>query len=333
MKTTETNVLLGARRHSGAYSHEAVFYEGLPGFLEATVPFVLDAVDAGEPTLVAVIAERAEPLRAALGAAADQVLFADMESLGRNPARIIPAWRAFVTDYSTPAEGSAPGGRPVRGIGEPIWSTRTPEELVECQRHESLLNLAFDRSDNLWLICPYDTESLPDDVLIEAERSHPVVVDREGAVHRSRRYRGRRRIPATFSQRLSPAPADAATLHFGALDLEAVRAFVARETIAAGLRLDRISEVMLAVNEVATNSVLHGGGGGAIRSWTTSDEWICEIADGGVIRGQPLLGRELPRLDGERGRGLWLVNQLCDLVEQRVFPDGVIVRMHIAFET
>jgi len=53
-------------------------------------------------------------LREVLGDGAERVRFEDMHRLGRNPARIIPAWREFLDE-------SAPEGRPVRGIGEPIW--------------------------------------------------------------------------------------------------------------------------------------------------------------------------------------------------------------------
>jgi hypothetical protein len=61
----------------------------------------------------------------------------------------------------------------VRGIGEPIDAQREPDELVECQRHEALLNLAFGKAESFWLLCPYSTEALPAPVIEEARRSHP----------------------------------------------------------------------------------------------------------------------------------------------------------------
>ena len=96
--------------------------------------------------------------------------FRDMTRMGHNPARIIPAWRAFVDEH-------AAGGRPIRGIGEPIWSARRPAELAECQLHEALLNVAVDPDTPLWLLCPYDVDTLPDAVIEEAHRSHPVIVE------------------------------------------------------------------------------------------------------------------------------------------------------------
>ena len=67
-------------------------------------------------------------------------------------------------------------GRRLRGIGEPIWADRSPDELVECQRHEALLNLAFADAGDFWLLCPYDVDALDPDVIAEAHHSHPAVV-------------------------------------------------------------------------------------------------------------------------------------------------------------
>jgi len=121
---------------SPGYRHEALFYRGDEEFLAGTVPLVRDAVCADAAVLVALPISRARVLRMALGPEARRVGFADMETLGRNPGRIIGAWRDFVREH---AGGHA---APV-GLGEPIWPGRSPAEVVECQRHETLLNLAF----------------------------------------------------------------------------------------------------------------------------------------------------------------------------------------------
>ena len=41
----------------------------------------------------------------------------------------------------------------------------------------------------------------------------------------------------------------------------------------------------------------------------------------------PMVGRRQPPPTGENGRGLWLANQLCDLVQVRSTADGVVVRV------
>jgi hypothetical protein len=43
----------------------------------------------------------------------------------------------------------------------------------------------------------------------------------------------------------------------------------------------------------------------------------------------PAVGRRRPSPDALAGRGLWLVNQLCDLVELRSVQGGAAVRLHV----
>lgn len=116
--------------------------------------------------LVAISRTKIERLRALIGRMEDKVRFVDMAEVGSNPVRIIPVWREFVDEH-------AESGVRLRGIGEPIWAERSPEELVECERHEALLNLAFVDAPPLWLLCPYDVDSLNESVVREAERNHP----------------------------------------------------------------------------------------------------------------------------------------------------------------
>lgn len=306
------------RQQRQGFHHEAVVYSGRPGFLDATLPFVRDALEAGEPTLVALEAPKIEWLRSALGPDADTVEFVEMVELGRNPARIIPAWTAFVS-----ARGR--DGRPVRGIGEPVWPGRGPQELDECHRHEALLNRAFADARAFWLRCPYDAGALEPSVIAEAHRTHPFVV-RDDAVHASTAYPDVGYPPARLDAPLPDPPADAATLEFGSERLHAVRELVARRCAMAGLDRARAADLVVAVNEVATNSLRHGGGGGRVRAWHDPGAVVCEIRDEGLVH-EPLVGREHPPANGTGGRGLWLVNQLCDLVQLRSSPAGTVVRM------
>ena len=152
--------------NDSGFRHEALFYSGVDEFLAGTLPFVLEGVEMGEPVLVVVPEPRLAALRAALGAVSAQVTFADMRLVGVNPARIIPVWHDFVDCLGS-------GGRAVRGIGEPIWAGRTDEELVECQIHEALLNVAFAGPEVVTILCPYDAAALEDSVCDEAHHSHP----------------------------------------------------------------------------------------------------------------------------------------------------------------
>lgn len=300
------------------FVHEALLYAGDAGFLEGTVPFIVQGVESGEPVMVAVSAARIELLRSELNGHGDAVSFVDMELIGGNPARIIPAWDDFVSDA---------GAGPVRGIGEPIGPDRSPAALVECQHHEVLLNLAFASRPGWWLLCPYDVEALDRHVIDEAVRSHPFVL--EGGAHReSASYSDA--APAGVHQPLPEPTTAVQELHFRfGRPLAPVRRFVSDSASRHGLEAAQVAELLVAVNELVTNSVCHGGGEGVVRVWHERDEVVCEVRDRGLID-EPLAGRRLPTHHHEGGRGLWIVNQLCDLVQIRSTTDGTVVRLHFA---
>lgn len=311
----------GMAEEDERFRHEALFYAGSADFVHRTASFIRDSVRAQEPILVVVSADKIEMLRSELNGEAHGVKFADMDAVGQNPARIIPAWRAFV------AEQSGTGKR-FRGIGEPIWAARSSNELVECERHEALLNLAFDDAPAWWLACPYDTESLSPEVLREAERNHPFVSDADGT-RVSRTYRGLEDVTNPFDLQLPEPPSTRAELPFvgNSEDLRTVRGRVAEAASVFGLQPERVDDLVLAVSEVATNSVRHGGGHGVLRIWHESKTLICEVRDAGRIE-DPLVGRGQPSHDRDSGFGLWLANQLCDLVQIRTFEDGSVIRLH-----
>jgi hypothetical protein len=51
------------------------------------------------------------------------------------------------------------------------------------------------------------------------------------------------------------------------------------------------------------------------------------VEDHGRIR-IPLVGRIRPEPDADSGRGVWIANQLCDLVQIRSSAAGTVVRVH-----
>ena len=294
-------------------------YAGRDEFVESAGAFIRAGIDAGEPTLVVVGARKIDWLRESLNGDTEAVLFADMAGVGANPARIIPAWHEFVSAH-------APAGARLRGIGEPIFPARNAEELVECQRHESLLNVAFDGTPGFWLLCPYDTDALPPDVIEEARRSHPYLM--RGESRASVEYRGLEAFAAPFAAPLPRAPATASELGFELATLSSIRRFVRAGSEAALLAPARREELVLAVDELASNSIRHGGGSGVVRIWRDGEKVVCEVADRGRI-GDPLAGRVERPPGSVGGYGLWIANQLCDLVQIRSSADGNAVRLHI----
>jgi anti-sigma regulatory factor (Ser/Thr protein kinase) len=302
-----------------AFSHEAFLYRDLAEFLDETCGFVREGLERDEAVLVATGGDRLAGLRTFFGTEPD-VQLVEMAGVGANPARIIPVWRQFLDEHVA-------AGRSVRGIGEPIWAGRTDAELAECHQHESLLNLAFGAGPGWRLLCPYDVTALPEDVIEEARENHPLVLA-GGRWSASDVYHPERARRALRHRPLPPAPSGALELAFTAGDLAAVRRVVERFGLTEGLAETATDDLVLCVDEVASNSLLHGGGDGVLRMWRDPSELVCEISDAGSIA-DPLVGRESPAPDRLGGRGLWLANQLCDLVQVRSGAAGTVVRLHV----
>jgi anti-sigma regulatory factor (Ser/Thr protein kinase) len=303
---------------AGGWHHEAVFYDGGATYVECLLPALREAIARDAAIMVAVAPDRIGRLTEALGADADHIRFLDMRRIGRNPARIIPEWQAFA---------DAAAGRPVLGIGEPVWPGRTTDELQECELHEALLNVAFADAAGFRLLCPYDRSRLPDRVLDGARATHPVIDEGTGACA-SGCYHHDLPLPA-----LSAAPGEARRIVFDGQTLCDVRRAVADEAALLDFADAQRDTAVLAVNELAANSVRHGGGHGEVHVWRDGDELICEVRDAGAI-GDQLAGRRRPDLEQLGGRGLWMVNQLCDLVQIRTPPASAVntVRVRIRAE-
>jgi len=301
------------------FHHEALFYAGEGEFAERCRDFAEEGLERDEPVLVMVGSRKLDLLRHALGQRAENVHFADMEVIGRNPARIIPEWGRFVSRQA--------GGGGMRGIGEPIWADRRPDELEECQLHESLINLAFASADSFRLVCPYDTAGLPAEVIAEARRSHPITSER-GDPEPCGDYCGIDKAAAKFSEPLSEPPPDAFEMSVTLDGLREARGVVRRRARLAGLR-ERADDFVIAVNEILSNSLHHAHEDGELRIWNEPGGLVCEVRDHGLIL-KPLIGREEPAAGQVGGQGLWLVNLVCDLVQLRSSEDGSTVRMKMS---
>jgi anti-sigma regulatory factor (Ser/Thr protein kinase) len=296
-------------------SHLALVYRDPGEYARIVSGFLLDGMAAGARCIAMVPADRHADLRAAMISSGEDLAFADMTSLGANPARIIPAIEGF----------AAGGTRPLRVVMEPIWPGRTLAEIREATKHEALINLAFAGRD-VQILCAYDAACLGRSVLSDARRTHPQVRSDEGLAA-SPEYAGAGKLPASCSAELPPRPADARAMTFDG-DLRRVRSFTERQIGAAELPASRSAEVVLAVSEVAANTLKHAGGHGTIWCWQAAGEMICEVRDGGHIA-DPLAGRRLPDAEQVGGHGLWLVNRCVDLAEVRSTRNGTVTRMHV----
>lgn len=309
--------MTGRSAHRG-YRHEAVYYQREREFLDLVAPFIRDGVTGGQPVMVAVIAARQAALRAELGPVAEAVEFIDMTELGRNPARIIPAWRDFLARHRDDG--------PVRGVGEPIWAGRKAVEIEECQLHESLLNLAIAPGTPFWLLCPYDRAALDAAIIDEAARSHPVIVEPKvyrgspaygGAYHAAEIFRRTLSLPTEPIRHLVVDPA--AGHH--------VSDWVRRWAEASGVPRRRAAGLAAALRGVAQAGGSHAGRDQMLQLWQQGSDLVCQLHDASQVS-DPMIGRRPPGQDNSRGRALLTAHDLCDLVQVRSNEAGTTVRVH-----
>jgi anti-sigma regulatory factor (Ser/Thr protein kinase) len=300
------------------FRHVGFFYRTEADYVATVAEFLRAALAAGEAALAALSPANAGLIRDVLGQDARHVEFADMTELGRYPARIMPQVLAFVNAHA---------GH-VRYVGELIWAARGPAERHEITRHEALINLAFADAD-AEILCPYDIAELDPAAITDARRTHPLLLS-SGRRLMSPEYTVPSHLPPSRDQPLPASNGDAVT-HTYRTDLSQVRALVLQHAGEAGLADSRANDLVLAVSEVAANTLRHTKSSGTLTLWHDEDEVVAEIRDEGMIT-DPLVGRHRPPPDALGGHGLWLVHQVCDLVELHSGADGTTIRMHMAIQ-
>jgi anti-sigma regulatory factor (Ser/Thr protein kinase) len=202
---------------------------------------------------------------------------------------------------------------------EALWEGRTAAQRRETVRHEALVNQAFSGLPVV-ILCAYDAALASAAV---AELTHPVLI-RDGTRRASTGYDAGMAFPEGYDDPFEPVPGRAAALDYGQ-DLREVRAFASEHARSAGMAVERIRDLNIAVGELVANTYRHTGGDGVLWVRAAGEELICQIRDSGHIA-DPLAGRHPPVPGAIGGLGLWVVYRLCDLVEIRTAALGAALR-------
>lgn len=295
----------------GQYRHVAVPYEGRQQFLSCCAAMADRAVAHDEQLMFLLPAGKVDALRGTLDGHPTDIAYLDVDEHVRNPGRFVTLLDGF---------RAGAGGRRCVSVHEPALDG-TSASAAESRLGESLLNSPALQSWNLAVLCLYDTDRLDAAARTEMHRSHPAVIG-EGD---NPTYEPE--LASTlFAERLPDVPADAASLEVRGRHVAPAREFVRGN--AGDLAPERREDLVLAASEVITNSVKHGGGRCLVAMWDEDDSVVCDMRDAGHIA-DPLVGRLLPAPDATAGRGLWLANHICDLVQIRSSQAGTTVRLRI----
>lgn len=299
----------------GSLKHVAFFYRDQASYQAEILHFARAGLAMGEPTLIALPGEQASLIASQLAGEPGDLVCVDMRDLGRNPARIIPALRAFVDKHA---------GQQVRLVEEPVWPGRSAAEACEGVRSDALINLALSGA-NVSVLCPVNASGLPPPVTAAAQQTHPEYLS--GGRSTASRHPGVPwQFPPGYDDPLPLPPSTAETLSYDS-DLAMVRGLVERHAQRSRLGPHRIADLVLSVSEAAANTLDHAAGAGTLHVWDSDEEILCQTQDAGWIA-DPLAGR-VKHGPESRGHGLFVVNQVCDLVELRSGGAGTTIRMHM----
>lgn len=300
--------------------HQALVYAGDAEFLAATVPFCHEGLAAREKVLAVTTSANLDLLARALGDSAGGVEFVESAGWYDAPGRALAACDRYVEAYE-------PAHPRVRVVGEPVWHGRTPSEEAEWTRYESAINAAFaDRP--LLILCAYDERALPGRIVADARRTHPCLLTGHDTQPSADYVEPGAFTGARDHLPLPPPPPEAAEIDFDG-DLHRMRQRVRTAAAPLGLSRDGVDRLLLTVNEVAANAVEHGGGHGRITIWAGETTVVCDVTDPGKLE-TSLPGYLPPGPAARRGHGLWVVRQLCELLEVRSDDtSGTHFRLHL----
>jgi anti-sigma regulatory factor (Ser/Thr protein kinase) len=308
-----TDTKLATRSQPGLL-HEAAVVGGDDDFLAHVAPFIRAGCDEG-PTLAVLSRRHWALLGPELGAAGEQVSFADCNDFYTRPIDAIASYDTALRRLS------AQGHASVRVVGEiPLGPTRAGWD--DWISYEAILNRAFaDRPAHV--LCVYDSRTAPDPVLDAVWRTHPHVVAGDGIT--GPHYHE----PDDVVSAIARVPTR--ELHLPTLplihDTSAFREALSAELAGAGAPETKVVNMLVAASEVFQNALQHGNGPTALRAGLVDGWFVCEIEDRGPGIDDPLAGY-LPPTPGQPGReGLWIARQLVSRLELIPAQPGLTARL------
>ena len=312
VETTRVATPVRLRHACGVFSSSAELVTQL-------LPVVSAALERGEPVALAVRPGTEAALREQLRTSTGLVALgtgAGTGGSGQTAAARMARELRVLTTSAGPATAISEHDSGLDGLEGRYWTE------LDAAINVALTELPVD------LYCFYPDLPLHSEILDGALGNHPLLFER-GTLQHNPAHRSPREVlaemPAVAPLLLGAPDVD---LAFTAWQLHEVRSAVA--ALAADGRFDtaRVEDVVLAVNEIATNAVEHGSGEARVALWLTADDLVAEVHDHGELLTEPLPGMRAPHPADPRGRGVWIARQVCDVLHVWQDHSGTHVRMH-----
>jgi transcriptional regulator with XRE-family HTH domain len=156
--------------------HQWLPYASELEFSEAGASFLSEGIERSQALIVVTNKKNTNLLHDALGGFASAVQFINSSDWLSAPQETLASFRSLIGEKIQEGFGW------IRILGEPIWAGRERDEIKAWVRFESFLNIAF-ASAPATILCPYNTQALPAEIIRAAEETHPeIVTDEESSV-------------------------------------------------------------------------------------------------------------------------------------------------------
>jgi anti-sigma regulatory factor (Ser/Thr protein kinase) len=313
---------MSAGASAGESVHAAVLYASDEQLRDLLLPYLDEGLRRRENILAVVSKEARGVLRDALGDAADRVQW---DCAGVSYHRLGQMFEGF-TGYL--AQQYRAGVR-TRLIGE-FDADSDPDRVSQYLRYESMANEIY-APYGYPVVCLWDQRRYPPEVLAHVRAVHPQLLDTSGPIPNAEYC-----LPIDYLTRDQSSPAAAPVdldlvVHLASADdLGKLRRQLRSWGASCGMGDEDTDDIVIAVDEIATNALEHGQPPACVRGWTTPDAWFVQVDDQGRDCIPATTGYRRPRTDARRGRGIWIARHLADILTTHTGPTGTTVAMRFA---
>jgi hypothetical protein len=163
------------RTHGHGCRHEALVYSSAGELAAGALPFLRQGLAQGDDLLVVLREEGCAVLRRAFGEDAARIEFADARDWYRSPEHVLEQYQRYVGEHL------ARGAPRVRVVAEVIWpASSAATDIAGWKRYEAGISGAM-AAVPVSFMCAYDTRELPAELIVDAQRTHPLLRSADGA--------------------------------------------------------------------------------------------------------------------------------------------------------
>lgn len=304
---------------TGQFAHVAALYAGDEQLRDLLLPYLDEGLRRRENILAVISDDARRVLRDALGDAADQVRWG---SRGVSYDRLGQMFEGFAGYLAQQYRA----GVPTRVIGE-FDSDNSPDRVSQYLRYESMANEVY-APYGYPVVFLWDQRRYPTDVLAHVRAVHPQLLDASGPIPNAE-YR----LPIDYltqdqnSPAAAPVDLDLVAHLRSADDLGLLRRRLRSWGATRGLGVQDTDDIVIAVDEIATNALEHGQPPACVRGWTTPAALLVQVDDQGRNSIPATTGYHRRSTDAQRGRGIWIAHHLADVLTTHTGPTGTTVAM------